>query len=121
MNRNTIGASGHPRSAPKQTMQIDAGSLGKFPKQPMQIPNGISFLSFGKGPSATADNKVLGNQQKQENLAAGHRHGLSMDMPLHTSAVNNTDTYKKSNDKNLQTEVSEASKLLEEFLFSSAG
>ncbi|ONK74985.1 uncharacterized protein A4U43_C03F12120 [Asparagus officinalis] len=90
-------------------------------------PPGIRFVSFGKGPSESGGNKPKGNwqQHKKEKLLAAAHNILSSQHKSFPAAAQsgteaNTNACKnKSDDGSLQTEVSEASKLLEEFLFCS--
>lgn len=90
-------------------------------------PPGIRFLSFGKGPSESGGNKQKSNQQQQKKeklLAAAHNILSSQHKSFPAAALCDTEANtkackKKSDDGSLQTGVSEASKLLEEFLFCS--
>lgn len=126
----------------------------KPPKIPMRIPNGVCFLSFGKGPSDIIskhqdnplfkERKILNQQNQEKFLMDGHKNDISSaQMPLlkvHSepnmmsrgaahSAINTFDIKNLKNNsfssapsvvpssRSLHSEVSDASKILEEFLF----
>lgn len=102
------------------------------PKEPMSIPQGIRFLSFGKGPGDACKRKGEQQKQQEKNLAAGEKNESSftqklvraaqsaknmkmLGMSLNSASTSNV--CKNSSEGNTRSEVSEASKLLEEFLF----
>lgn len=122
----------------------------------MRIPNGIRFLSFGKGPSDSIvkhqdnlffeERKILDQQNQDKLLMGGHRNGtddiglaqksllkahVESNMMSGRAAHSAINTFANKNLKNdsfsslpsvvpgsrsLQSEVSDASKILEEFL-----
>jgi len=138
MNRASQGAiNQQPKSNAASSSQFtahkpSAGNLVNAPKEPMRIPNGIRFLSFGKGPAGNAEKQKINSQKQDKLLAAGYKNFSNLvqrslsaaqceknapNMPVcHAATASNV--VKKSNEGCLQSEVLEASKLLEEFLFS---
>ncbi|XP_019707007.1 uncharacterized protein [Elaeis guineensis] len=160
-NSTSIVACGPPKttasSTPFPIHRNMEGDTIKPPKIPMRIPNGIRFLSFGKGPSDSIskhqDNllkecKILDQQNQEKFLMDGHKNDANdrssaqksllkahseskmMSGRAANSAINPFDNKNLKNNsfssvpsvapgsRSLHSEVSDASKILEEFLFS---
>lgn len=160
MNSTSMVACDPPKTSASSTpfpMQKNReGNDIKPPKIPMRIPNGIRFLSFGKGPSDSIvkhqdnlffeERKILDQQNQDKLLMGGHRNGtddiglaqksllkahVESNMMSGRAAHSAINTFANKNLKNdsfsslpsvvpgsrsLQSEVSDASKILEEFL-----
>ncbi|URE27141.1 hypothetical protein MUK42_17581 [Musa troglodytarum] len=143
-NPPKTATSGTKSVLPKQS----EGNLVKIAKEPMQIPNGIRFISFGNGPSESGKlsaNSLLPekhgcSQKKPEKpLADGRKNAVclsekSLSKPQMESSVSlpatnvfsgnylkNKSSSSDPASRSLQSEVSDASKILEEFLFGATG
>ncbi|XP_038987173.1 zinc finger CCCH domain-containing protein 7 [Phoenix dactylifera] len=162
-NSTSIVACGPPKTTtsctPFPIQKNMEGDTIKPPKIPMRIPNGIRFLSFGKGPSDSInrqhhdnlllkERKILDQQNQEKFLMDGHKNDtddISLAqtslLKVHSesnvmsggaaySAINTLDNKNLKNksissvssvvpgSRSLHSEVSDASKILEEFLFS---
>ncbi|KAG1367636.1 zinc finger CCCH domain-containing protein 7 [Cocos nucifera] len=160
-NITSVVARGPPKPTASSTplpihKNMEGGTI-KPQKIPMRIPNGICFLSFGKGPSESIskhqDNllkecKILDQQNQEKFLMDGHNNDADdigsaqksflkahseSNMMSGRAAHSTINAFDNKNLKNnsfssvpsvtpgsrsLHSEVSDASKILEEFLFS---
>ncbi|CAL9112284.1 unnamed protein product [Musa acuminata var. zebrina] len=151
-SKKLTNASNPPKTATSSTKSVlpkqSEGNLVKIAKEPMQIPNGIRFISFGNellesgklpANSLLPEKHGCSQQKPEKPLADGHKNAVflsekslskpqmeySVSLPA-TNAFSGNYSKNKSfsidpASRSLQSEVSDASKILDEFLFGATG